>query len=218
MREPDVIPVSTPSRSYRGLRVAGVVTTGVLVLGMAGNTLPMMIRQEADRTLSAPTEEARRLVVDSSIGEIHITGDPEVTELQISTASSWSFARPAVDLAHNGDTVVLTSSCALGGLGGGCSVDLDITVPEGLDVDVSTTVGDVTVNLPWAPDSVEARSTVGDVSLSLPGDVTYRVVEVDGVIGDESVSVPESPDATHQLTARTTVGDVSLDTEGSVNF
>jgi DUF4097 and DUF4098 domain-containing protein YvlB len=69
--------------------------------------------------------------------------------------------------------------------------------------------GSIDVAFTAAPRQLSAMSSTGRVTVRVPPGTAYQV-NASSKVGSVSVSVPQSPAATHVITAATTTGTVSV--------
>lgn len=144
---------------------------------------------KSDVTVTVPADA--EVVTHASAGSITATGLSGRTVLESSA----------------GEVVVEDQSGRLSAHSAAGSVRVD-----GLDTDtakVTSSAGEVEVNAVRPPRSLDAESSAGDVMVTLPDDVSYDV-ETDSSVGQETVDVPTSPGATHEVRAFSSAGRVSV--------
>jgi len=108
------------------------------------------------------------------------------------------------------DGVLRLNSRCSSWLGGGCTVDYDVTVPPGTRVSAEVGSGDLALVLGRTPERVRASAGSGDVELTLPP-ASYRI-DTDtgsgGVTADAALAHDDrSP---RLLSVSTGSGDVDL--------
>ena len=121
-------------------------------------------------------EPIARVVVENGKGDIEIT-DGFVT--RVDWYGSGSFARPSADAWVDGDTLYVVGSCS--GLLS-CSVDHVLEVPEGVDIFVAVTTGDVTLHEAEGAVVVEIEQGSLEAWTMQPTQLEARIVEGDAVI------------------------------------
>jgi len=211
------------------VRAVGIlVAVGMVALGVADATAQFFRqREDAEVTITAPVT---RLVTDTGTGDVtvHIgaPGQPTV----VRSTLRWSFHRPTLTTTPVGGVLTLRTSCTGGWIGPDCSVDLDVTVPPGSDLDLSSGTGTVTADAPGS--AVSARTGTGDVQISGvgpgpvkastgTGDVTVRgagtaaSVEAATSTGDVKIDLTGIPSS---VSARTATGDIDITVPGGTGY
>jgi len=102
----------------------------------------------------------------------------------------------------------------LSGLAGNLTAQADAGVidADGLSspsASLTTSVGAITAAFTTAPVTIQATADVGAVTLRVPAGTSYRV-SADARVGRATVSVPQSPSASHVITATTDVGTITV--------
>jgi hypothetical protein len=100
----------------------------------------------------------------------------------------------------------------LSGLAGNVTAQADVGIitADGLSgpsASLTTTVGAITAAFTAAPATVRATANVGAVTVRVPAGTSYQV-SADARIGKATISVPQSPSASHVITATTDVGTI----------
>jgi hypothetical protein len=212
-------PIASP---LLAVRVIGLV----LVLGMLGLAAGSVTAQFFEQhtvltdTVAAPVT---RLVTDTDTGDVRVHAGSPGQPVQITRTLKWSFWAPRSQWTDVGGTLTVTGGCSGGGWHwGGCSVDLDVTVPAGTAVQLTSTTGSIAIA--GLAGDLTATSSTGDVTISGTGahrvvartdtgDVTVTstgndsTVQADTGTGDVSLSFAAPPAS---VTARTDTGDVTV--------
>ncbi len=100
----------------------------------------------------------------------------------------------------------------LSGLAGNVTAQADVGIitADGLSgpsASLTTIVGAITAAFTAAPATVRATANVGAVTVQVPAGTSYQV-SADARIGKATISVPQSPSASHVITATTDVGTI----------
>ena len=91
--------------------------------------------------------------------------------------------------------------------------NVDITGLSAADVTASNNSGDVVLSFSRVPNNVQITDAFGNVTVELPpGTATYRV-HAQTTFGNRTVSVPQSPSATHVITVTNNSGDITIANE-----
>lgn len=192
------------SRSgYAALRVLGLGLGGVLVAGAGLSIAPSMLLQDGTEPLDLPASMAsmtsltvRTPVGDVAVAEVGADGRPQVL-----VDKEWTLTEPGVSLDDHGDgRWTLTTSCEGSNLGR-CTAGVDVLVPEGTDVTVVGTFGDVDVR---STGEVDVRSTAGDVVVEGRPEQVSVSTTVGEVLVDTGDHAPET------VTVRSTAGNIDV--------
>ena len=100
----------------------------------------------------------------------------------------------------------------LSGLAGNVTAQADVGIitADGLtspSASLTTSVGAITAAFTAPPATVRATANVGAVTVRVPVGMSYQV-SADARIGKATISVPQSPSASHAITATTNVGTI----------
>lgn len=187
---------------YAALRVAGAALASLLLLGSAASAVPTMMTQRVTNQLDLPAGMTS-LTIEASHGDVDVTEGRAPRAL---VYSAWTLHQPQPQLVDDGGgRWRLTSRCEGSNLGV-CSSDVEVVLPPGVDVVVTSTYGDLDVS---ASGSVHAESVTGDIDVQVGGSGTYAV-DAQTEHGDRNVTVASDPAATRTVTLRTTFGDVDV--------
>jgi hypothetical protein len=206
------------------VRVAGAGVATVTVVAVAASFVGGFFQQR--KTLAdAPSGAITRLVVDVGTGAVTIGTAQAGQGVQVSRTLEWGFVQPTSDVRLDGTTLRVSGRCpAAIPLGGPCSVDVAVTIPADLPVQITTTSGDVAVTALNGPVSVittggavsatdlrgadvELRSTVGDIAASFA--TPPSILRVDATTGDVRLTLPGAG-ATYRVEGVSTVGRRSV--------
>jgi len=209
-----VLPPPPPSGGPRPRRRAGLALVTAIGLLIALATIAwtafaaitVSARQEASE--SASYDGVQSVTVDTDDADVAIrTGSRDATRVEQKV--QWSFRRPAVSVANNGNQLIIRSHCPFQ-MVWSCSVQLTIALPPSTAVDVHTGSGNVAVagltagaTLTTSDGSVKATGVLGDLTMrSSNGNVTAtdtRSEHVDASSSDGSVrlDLASSPTEVH---------------------
>lgn len=179
-----LLPPPPPSAGPRPRRRPGLVVVILigLVIAVASiawatfAALTVSARQEASD--SASYSGIQSITVDTDDGDVAIT--PATGEAtRIEQKVQWSFRRPTVNVAHNGDQLIIRSHCPFQ-LVWSCSVHLTVELPPSTSVDVHTGSGNIAVagltagaTLSTSDGNVKATGVAGNLTMrSSNGSVT----------------------------------------------
>lgn len=209
---------SGPRRSRRTGRVVTAAVALVLTGGVAVSALGAMTAER--ETHDVVVEDAlTSVVMRGGVGDVSVRSDPDATRttVQITTVGGWSPVQASA--VAEGGALQLRSSCGRV-WPGPCSAAFEVTVPEGLDLDLSTGTGDQ--DLVGTFGAVRFDSDTGDVSwtasrgTSLTGRVDTGNVQVQGAVPavrvtGETGAVRLALDAAPtEVQATTATGDVRI--------
>lgn len=190
-----------PRRSRRTGRVVTAAVALVLTGGVAVSALGVMTAQRETRDVVVD-DALTSVVVRGGVGDVTVRADPDATRatVRITTVGGWSPVEASA--VAEGGALQLRSSCGRV-WPGPCSAAFEVTVPEGLDLDLRTGTGDQ--DLTGTFGAVRFATDTGDVTwtaargTSLTGRVDTGDVQVQGVV------------PAVQLAARTGAVRVALD-------
>lgn len=192
------------SRSgYAALRAVGLGLGAVLLAGSAASVAPSMLIQAHTQPLDVPSSMASMtsLTVTSPRGDVAVAEVGEGGRPQVVIDKGWTLNEPGVGLTDHGDgSWTLSSSCEGGNLGH-CWAGVDMLVPEGTDVTVVATFGDVDVR---SSGTVDARSTSGDITVEGRPESVAVLTTFGQVLVDSAEHAPGS------VEVRTTAGDIDV--------
>ena len=209
-----VLPPPPPSGGPRPRRRAGLVLVTAIGLLIALATtawtafaaITVSARQEASESVSYSGVQS--VIVDTDDADVAITtGSGDATRVEQKV--QWSFRRPAVSVANNGNQLIIRSHCPFQ-IVWSCSVQLTVQLPPSTAVDVHTGSGNVAVAgltagaaLTTSDGSVKATGVLGNLTMrSNNGNVTAtdaRSEHVDASSSDGSVrlDLASSPTEVH---------------------
>jgi DUF4097 and DUF4098 domain-containing protein YvlB len=145
------------------------------------------------------------IVVRSDAGNITVTG-ADVTETSYVQVVHAGTSEPEVTRTVSGGTLRLEADCPF--LSARCSVDFEITAPRGVEVDVSTSAGNVIVE--WLDGEVTAETSAGNVilqGLAGPVDAHTSAGNVEGTSLE-----------TARIEASTSAGNVDLRFDREIEY
>lgn len=198
LRERRAVRGSRPG--YAAARAVGGGLGGLLVAGSAFSLVSTTLHQEGGESAELP-EQITRLVVEAPRGDVDVTeiAAGSAARPQARLSSDWVFTEPTMTVEDDGGEVTLTARCQGSNLGR-CITDLEVQVPAGTPVLVSTQYGDIDVT---STSTVDARTSAGDVQVR--GRPT--TVRVETSAGEVTVDAAAAPD---DVTVTTSLGDVHL--------
>ena len=194
---PAPAPPPAPARASRRPRRLAALAAGALVVAGAGTAVALSgdRRVEQRETITHPITA---LTVDGTGGDVTVrtgatAGTVEVVRRGSAPRGGGVVAGAA---AWDNTTLVLRPDCR-----GGCDVDYQITVPDGVVVDIQTGSGDIELN-----------GSLGDVSLQtgsgdIDADVTTDSLTLRTGSGDAGLRLREAPD---QVSATSGSGDLDI--------
>lgn len=177
------------------LIVAGVLAVAVaLFFGVQALTGDGWFTARSTLTMPA----AQTLHITSSQGDIEVRAREGASEIAVSQRMRGAEAAPVT-----GDAATLTiDSTGVCPAGSQCTIDLEVTVPPGTNVEVLATAGDVSVS--GSEGTLSVQSQLGDVELE-PAATTGVTVRTGA--GDIEVKLP---DGRYAVTTSAGVGDVDV--------
>ncbi|WP_163275477.1 DUF4097 family beta strand repeat-containing protein [Cellulomonas iranensis] len=227
-------PVGRPSRRGRVLTIVGAVLAGICVAQLAQQGLAELTATTETTTESVPAAAVVEIVADGSVTVLATTGD--TVEVERRTRALWR--EPDTSTEQGDDRVVVRHTCGWR-LVGTCRTSTSVRLPEGTDLVVRTSDGDVDaegalaaatvrtssghVTVVGARGAVAARSSDGSVTVSdVGGAVQARTssgrVEIIGASGTVAARSSDGDvmvrDAGGGVEARTSSGRVEVDGAG----
>lgn len=191
------------SRSgYGAARAVGLGLAAVLAMTSAVSVAPSMLVQDAIETLDVPAGMASMtsVTVHAPLGDVTVAEVGDGSQPQVVVDKGWTLAEPTASLVDHGDgSWTLTTECEGANLGR-CHAGVDLLVPEGTDVTVIGSLGDVEVRSSGA---VDARSSAGNITVQ--GSPT--VVSARTTFGNVRVGSTRAPEA---VTVSSTAGDIDI--------
>lgn len=214
-------PTSDGSRPRRrtGLVLVTAIGLVIAVASIAWATfaaITVSARQEA--SASASYSGVQSLTVDTDDSNVALTavaGDAIRVEQKV----QWSFRRPTVSVAHNGNQLIIRSHCPFQ-LVWSCSVRLNVQLPPATAVDVHTGSGNIAVTgltagatLTTSDGNVNTTDVLGNLAMrSSNGNVTAtdtRSEHVDASSSDGNVRVDLASSPT-EVSATSSNGNVTV--------
>ena len=216
---PPPTPAGPRPRRRTGLVLVTAIGLLIAVASIAWATfaaITVSARQEA--TESASYGGVQSLTVDTDDADVALTaasGDATRVDQKV----QWSFRRPTVSVAHNGNQLIIRSHCPFQ-MVWSCSVHLTVELPPATAVDVHTGSGNIAVagltagaTLSTSDGNIKATHIVGDLTMrSSNGNVTAtetRSEHIDASSSDGSVRVDLASSAT-EVRATTSNGNVTV--------
>ncbi len=196
---------------YAVTRTVGVLVAGCIVVSGAVAAADASVNQRGTERFVVPVTATRIRLQASQPGTISVR-PPAAGETPFAVATmEWGLARPSVTgrsestggaagSATSSD-VTLSSACPLSGLGR-CRVSWDIVAPAGTEIDLVSTVSEVTVR--GMSGNTAVTTTVGSVSIL---DSSADQVSVTATVGEVRIVSRARPSA---LAVLSTTGDVDI--------
>ncbi|MFI6920845.1 DUF4097 family beta strand repeat-containing protein [Nonomuraea spiralis] len=202
----------------------GLLASAVLLTGCGLDAIGKPKNEET--STYQVKEKVQQLHLRSGSGDVTVT-ESDVTYVSVTERLYWSNEKPQAEHKVEGDKLSVYYDCQKSW--GTCGVEYKVEIPKGLQVNVDTGSGDLTLRSLTGPLDLKAGSGdikgdgLGGKKLLVEGGsgpVTLKyAVAPEGVklsvgSGDVALTVP---DETYDVNARTTSGDanVSVKKEGS---
>jgi hypothetical protein len=203
------------------VRLLGLGMALVLV-GLGSLIVVSQFFRRTSKETTTVTGQVQQVIARTDVGNVSLHEGGPGEPLVIRRVLTWSFDRPTADVTQHGSRVEIVGRCPTIGLSiGHCAVDLDVTLPPGTSVVITSRIGDVTAS--GVSGTLEAITGTGDVDLrdlhsqrvtatNSTGDVAVTLLAVPRSVragtstGNVRVSVPADGTA-YQVTAYTSVGD-----------
>ncbi len=184
----------------------------------------MVAALRQSETQTSTFSGVRAIVVEDDIGHVTLTRATG-TDVDLRSQLRWAVQAPKPTAVVAGGTLTVRGTCPT--LAAGCGVDEQLSVPAGVPVrvtaslggitatdldvpslDATASAGGVTASFVRTPDHVSVSSSAGDVQLTLPQSV-YRVSAATAT-GQVVVDVPTDPHAERTVDAHASAGDVRI--------
>ena len=204
----------TPARAWilvvGGLMVAALVAAGTL-------NLASWLGRITEVQHAAYRPSGDRLTLSTSSGDIRLVGDSGDT-VRVTTTIRYGLWKPTVNNTSGPDGIRLDAHCH--NFDGYCDVSYQILMPRGLNVDLSTSSGNV--NLARVTGDVVVKASSGDLVLAdlsgatVTGSTSSGNIKVANVTSSQVSVQTKSGDvrgidlANRQLAARTSSGNITL--------
>jgi hypothetical protein len=187
----------------RTFTVIGAVVVLLLIAAGAFNALALGARHRF--TVRSSYAGVRTLEVDSGSGDVHLTGAPAGSAVNVASHVTEGFTAPHRHvLEPRLGALRVTYGC---GTSIDCSVSYDVTVPAGVTVTVNAGDGDITgARLDASRISLESGN--GDVSATLTQPAT--ALSANSGNGDVTLVVPATTYAVQASSGNGDVNDQSL--------
>lgn len=208
----------------RALLIAGLAVLSIAAVGGIAYGVSQAFGTTSTQTTTV-REPVRRVVVDVDAGDVRLVAG--AGPVQVRQQRHYLLRAPKVTRRVQDGVLTVRSHCPGPGVLD-CSTDLRVALPRGVAAEVHTDVGDVAAGALDAPD-VQATTNVGDVALDLArpaarvegrsdvGDVRVTVpagayaVDADTDVGESAVrGLVQDDSAARAISAGADVGDVSV--------
>ncbi len=201
----------------RRLLSVGLILAGIVIA--AGSAFAMSANEKT--TNERPRGRITKVILQNDNGDIDVRAGDTTT---VKRVERWNFSRPRYSQEVSDGTVTVRARCPKMMFFNNCSVALELTVPEGAEVQSTTTNGDVDVD-GIAGRTVSATSTNGDLTFDDLGAETIRAHTTNGDVDISLLDKPDDLDVTstngdidvavpsgsYDIETNTTNGDVSLE-------
>lgn len=150
----------TPAPVLVLLRAAGILAVVLAVAGSTWGVASSFARSVEETTTSLGTPQV--IVVDSEVGRVEVvrtTGEAEVT-----TRAEGTWGAPASSVERLGERVLLTSRCDEVRILGDCRITYELSVPDGVDLELRTDAGEIEVT--GVDGDIRAETSAGEVDLA----------------------------------------------------
>lgn len=182
------------------LRAVGTGLVLLLLLAGAASVVVQFFTQERTGTTTV-TEPVTRLIARTDTGTLRVRQAAAGEAVTVRQTVHWAFREPTTTVHAGNGLLTVTGSCENRFWLARCDTDLEIVLPPGVPLDLTTDTGDIQAS---GSAAVSARTDTGDVTLTVPGAPT-----VDARAGTGDVSVTGAA-AGASVRARTDTGSVSL--------
>ncbi|HEY3008516.1 MAG TPA: DUF4097 family beta strand repeat-containing protein [Micromonosporaceae bacterium] len=132
----------------------------VLVLAAGTASAASWLARQSQTQKQTYHHRVARVVINSGTGDIRVSPGADAM-VAITRHLVWSFGKPRVTEAWDGDTLRVTTRCPEISLGAGCRVDLTLAVPPNTAIEASSGTGDIHVS--GAQGTLSLESGTGDI-------------------------------------------------------
>jgi Putative adhesin len=198
------VPVRTADTVGPGvalLRACGLLLTLAIVATVAGSLVAQFFQRTVVETSTLGPDVAR-VVTDVETGTVRVRVGPPGSAVRVTTTRRWSFRAPTTSSTVVAGTARLTARCDQGFTLVLCSVDLDVVVPPGTDLELTVGTGQVVVD--GADGQLRVAVATGDVAATALHSSAVQAAVTTGDLRLSFVSAPSN------VAARTTTGDVTV--------
>jgi hypothetical protein len=199
------------------LTLAAISAFALHTLGdLAGGSYPVRFDLPAQGRAVTVSVDAGDLRVSAAAGgRVQLHGTAHYSLFQSMVASH----QTSSGIVLTSTCHLSTSQCAFDyhlGLPAGVTASLsdgsgDITATDLVSTDLTATdrSGNITLRFARVPDHVDVTTSLGDITLVLPPGAVYRI-DASAPLGSSTIRVPTSPRSTHVLTVTDTSGSITI--------
>ncbi|MFP5346300.1 MAG: DUF4097 family beta strand repeat-containing protein [Actinomycetes bacterium] len=212
--------MSTPMAVKAPVRILGGLLVTVLVLGGAYAVATKLARAERTERLTVASAGVQTLVASTDVGSLSVEPSTASDRVEVQLHREGAWRLPRFEERRVGDTLHLEASCARHWFGD-CSTQMVLRVPEGMHLETSSSVGEVSVRGAYPSVTMEtstgrlaadqlrasrvrATSSVGEVSITLASPADS--VAVTTSVGDVLLVVPDDG-TSYDVQAQTSMGE-----------
>jgi hypothetical protein len=207
---------ATPPRAPIGaLRLSTIAMVGVIVAvsvpaAAAAIAMSTQVSDQQARVGISASGPVTRVVVEDSVSDVLITGDSAASGVVGEGVVQWKGKggkRPVLRQSLAGGVLTLTKDCSSGGCG---AIDLTLTVPRDVAVQVTTSDGHIGVS--GVTGAVDLTSSDGSIEADHLGSGNAAFHTTDGSVDASFAGAPAL------ITAHTTNGSVTVVTDGRTAY
>lgn len=186
------------------VRVLGVATAALVLTVSTAALISYYFQRTVEETRVIP-DRVRIISGQINRGSITVHAAQDADVVTVHSTRRFSFGTPQLTTAVTEEgRLVLGSACAdhPGKAFGTCTVDLEVSVPKGVELDLTTSQGEVRIDRPDAP----TRLTTASGSVHVTG-ATSRRVDISTAAGSVTVEFATSP---QDAVVRTAAGSITI--------
>lgn len=184
------------------LRWSGLLLTLTLVTGGSVEVVTTFFRQ-TDRVTTPLADGVHRVILSTEAGGVRLRAAAPAEEATLTRRESWAFARASVTSSTTDGVLTAEATCPdTDPLTEYCSVDFELVLPVGTDVELRTVTGDIDVR--GMSGTIRTSTGTGGIRLD---EVSSASVRATTSTGDVRVKMATPP---VNITARSSTGDVTV--------
>lgn len=185
------------------VRILGLVTAGLVLVVTTVGLVSYYFQRTIEET-RVIADEVEIISGQISRGSITVHAAQDADVVTVHSTRRFSFGTPQLTTRVTGGRLVLGSACAdhPGKAFGTCSIDLDVSVPKGVALDLTTSQGNVRIDGPDA----QTRLTTASGSVHVLRATSNRI-DISTAAGGVTLEFAAPPD---DAVVRTAAGSITI--------
>lgn len=184
------------------LRWSGLLLTFALVTGGSVEVVTAFFLQ-TDRVTTPVADGVHRVILSTEAGGVRLRAAAPAEKATLTRRESWAFARATVTSSTTDGVLTADATCPdTGPLTGHCSVDFELVLPAGTDVELHAVTGDIDVR--GMSGTIRASTDTGGIRLDEVSSATMRATTSTGNVRVKMAAPPVN------ITARSSTGNVTV--------